>query len=51
MGVWKNAEFHADFEFVAKSFEKMHLKMVISKNVTAIFPIFTFTLVPQTCFA
>jgi hypothetical protein len=33
MGISKNAEFHADFESVEKSFEKVHNKKVISKNV------------------
>ncbi len=34
-----------------KSFEKMHPKKVISKNVTEICTFFTFTYVRQTCFA
>ena len=34
-----------------KSFEKMHQKKVISKNVTEICTFFTFTYVRQTCFA
>jgi hypothetical protein len=34
-----------------KSFEKMYLKKVISKNVTEIGTFFTFTHVCQTCFA
>ncbi len=34
-----------------KSFEKMHPKKVISKNVTEICTFFTFTHVRQTCFA
>jgi hypothetical protein len=50
--VSKNAEFHADFESVVlKSFEKMHTKKVMSKNVTEKCTFFTFTHVRQTCFA
>jgi hypothetical protein len=39
------------FRIRSKSFEKMHPKKVISKNVTEICTFFTFTFVRQTCFA
>jgi hypothetical protein len=47
--IWvsKNEEFHADF----KSFEKMHHKKVISKNVMEKSPFSLFTNVRQTFFA
>jgi hypothetical protein len=50
--IWvsKNAEFHADFEYVEKGLKKC-TKKVISKNVTEICTFFTFPHVRQTCFA
>jgi hypothetical protein len=47
----KKRRSHADFESVEKVLKKMHPKKVISKNVTEICTFFTFTYVPQTCFA
>ncbi len=49
MGI-KKAEFHADFES-GETVIKNAPKKVISKNVTEICTIFTFTHVRQTCFA
>ncbi len=49
MGI-KNAKFHTDLESVKKVVKKC-TKNVISKNVTEICTIFTFTPVCQTCFA
>jgi hypothetical protein len=48
--VSKNAECHADFEFIEKVLKNAPTKS-ISKNVTDIYTFYAFTYVRQTCFA